>query len=410
MNISHEDQTVCRCFSYRISELLPKWTTVHLPIRIYKYGSEPVYLNSFYLRDGAGTNYVLASADRIEDYRGSCVEPVSEGISRPGTEITLTKGYGSHYYFYSRNIPRTAENLEFTFQVSYSIPYAVTGTPVAGSSKVFIPLTDPGTSAEAPAVMLGVPDKSRLYENRSAAAGNIALAVNDVNRIAGDNDRTGYYMELLFRNISGKMLDLNVSSGFSFAVVDDYGVAVPAELAMNRGYNSALAPDETQMYLLRCTMEQKSVRLKNLYLRVRMKDRIGELFIRIPFKESMLITPEPTPEVREYLYRTPAPVVFPTAGTLEAGRTPDPCINTLPPILKPGDSGAVTYTPPVANRLRTKPGFGGSIAGMMPPGSTFYVMDGPVCMDGLYWYYVSFRGSYGWTAESDEGLYWLEKR
>ena len=47
---------------------------------------------------------------------------------------------------------------------------------------------------------------------------------------------------------------------------------------------------------------------------------------------------------------------------------------------------------------------------MMPPGSTFYVMDGPVCADGLYWYYVSCGGSYGWTAESDEGVYWLEKR
>ena len=78
------------------------------------YGDEPVELNSFYLRDGAGTNYVLTASDRIEDYRGRCVEPVSEGISRPGMEITLNKGYGSHYYFYSRNIPGTAENLEFT--------------------------------------------------------------------------------------------------------------------------------------------------------------------------------------------------------------------------------------------------------------------------------------------------------
>ena len=374
------------------------------------YGNEPVELNSFYLRDGAGTNYALTSADRIEDYRGSCVEPVSEGISRPGMEVTLTKGYGSHYYFYSRNIPRTAENLEFTFQVGYSIPYEVTGTPVAGSSKVFIPLGEPGTSAEAPAVMLGVPDKNRLYENRTAAAGNIAVAVNDVNRIAGDNDRTGYYMEMLFKNISGKMLDMNVSTEFSFAVVDDYGVAMPAELAMNRGYNSALAPDETQMYLLRWTMEQRSVRLRNLYLRVRMKSRTGELFIRIPFKESMIITPEPTVEVPEYLYRTPVPVTFPTADTSKPTGKPDPCANTLPPILKPGDSAAVTYTPPVANRLRTKPGFGGSVSGMMPPGSTFYVMDGPVCADGLYWYYVSYSGSYGWTAESDEGVYWLEKR
>ena len=373
------------------------------------YGNEPVELNSFYLRDGGGANYVLTASDRIEDYRGRCVEPVSEGISRPGTEITLTKGYGSHYYFYSRNIPRTAENLEFTFQAGYSIPYAVTGTPTAGSSKVFIPLTDPGTFTEAPSVMLGVPEKSRLFENRTASAGNVAIAVNDVNRIAGDNDRTGYYMEMLFKNISARMLDLNVSTEFSFAVVDDYGVAMPAELAMNRGYNAAIAPEETQKYYLRWTMEQKSVRLRNMYLRVRQKEKSGEIFLRIPFKQSMLIDPAPTPEIIEYLYRTPVPqIIYPevTPSPSKSGK----CINTLPPRLKPGDSAAVTYTPPVANRLRNKPGFSGGVIGMLNPGTVFYVMDGPVCADSLYWYYVSFSGSYGWTAESDEGQYWLEKR
>ena len=383
--------------------------TVAVEFLARHYGSTPVILTSFYLRDAAGTNYMLTASDRIEDYRGRCVEPVSEGISRAGNDITLTQGYGSHYYFYSRNIPRTAENLEFTFQVSYSIPYEVTGTPVAGSSKVFIPLTNPGTSAEAPAVMLGVPEKSRLFENRSASVGNIAVAISDVNRIAGDNDRTGYYMELLFRNISGRMLDLNVSSEFSFSVVDDYGVALPAELAMNRGYNSAIAPDETQKYYLRWTMEQKSVRLRNLYLRVREKDKSGEIFILIPFKQSMLIEPTAVPETVEYLYRTPVPEVSlpeKTPAAQGSGR----CVNTLPPILKPGDSAAVTYTPPVANRLRNKPGLSGGVIGMLNPGSVFYVMDGPVCADGLYWYYVSFGGSYGWTAESDEGLYWLEKR
>lgn len=360
------------------------------------YGNEPVNLNSFYLRDASGTNYVLSASDRIEDYRGRCVEPVSEGISRPGMEITLTKGYGSHYYFYSRNIPRTAENLEFTFQVSYSIPYVVTGTPTAGSSKVFIPLGDPGTYSEAPSVMLGVPEKNRLFENRTASVGNIAVAVNDVNRIAGDNDRTGYYMEMLFKNISGKMLDMNVSTEFSFAVVDDYGVAMPAELAMNRGYNTAIAPEETQKYYLKWTMEQKSVRLRNLYLRVREKDKSGEIFIRIPFKQSMLIEPAPTPETVEYLYRTPVPEVSNTE-TMPPVSKSSKCVNTLPPILKPGDNAAVTYTPPVANRLRNKPCLSGGVIGMLNPGSVFYVMDGPVCADNLYWYYRvfgNFRGYY----------------
>ncbi|MBQ6342240.1 MAG: hypothetical protein IJI41_03850 [Anaerolineaceae bacterium] len=383
--------------------------TVVIEFLARHYGDEPVELSSFYLKDGSGRNYILSSSDRIEDYRGECVDPVSEGISRPGTEISLTRGYGSHYYFYSRNIPRAAENLEFTFQVGYKIPYEVTGTPAAGSSKVFIPLEKPGTVSDPPSIMLGAPVKNGVSEDRTALAGNVAVAVNDVNRIEGDNDRTGYYMELLFKNVSGRLLDLNVSSEFSFAVVDDYGVALPAALSMNRGYNASVAPDETQKYYLQWSMEQKSVILKNLYLRISRKNYSGEVFIRIPFKESMLITPTAIPNVPEYLNRTPVPE--PSASAAAPSPTERVrCINTLPPILKPGDNAAVTYTPPVANRLRSKPGFSGGVIGMMNPGSVFYVMDGPVCADDLYWYYVSYNGTYGWTAESDEGRYWLERR
>ncbi|MBR6088399.1 MAG: SH3 domain-containing protein, partial [Anaerolineaceae bacterium] len=145
------------------------------------------------------------------------------------------------------------------------------------------------------------------------------------------------------------------------------------------------------------------------YLRVREKDKSGEIFIRIPFKQSMLIEPAPTPETVEYLYRTPVPEVGNPETTPSVSKS-SKCVNTLPPILKPGDNAAVTYTPPVANRLRNKPGLSGGVIGMLNPGSVFYVMDGPVCADNLYWYYISFNGSYGWTAESDEGQYWLEKR
>lgn len=372
-------------------------------------GDEPVELTNFFLRDATGTNYRLTAAATVEDYRGKCTERLSEGISRPAAEITLSKGYGSHLYFYSRNIPRSAESLEFTFQVSYSIPYPVTGTPVAGASKIFIPLGEPGTTAEPPEIMLGSPDDSSLSVSRTAAIGNVAFAVNDVNRIAGDNDRTLYYLEMLYKNISGRILDMDISSAFSFAVVDDYGVALPAELAMNSGYNASLAPEEAQKYYLRWTMEQKSVRLRNFYLRIRANGQDRDVFIQIPFKESMLDVPAETPAAAEYLFRTPVPEtqmapVTPTASV--KGN----CVNTLPPRLKPGDTAAVTYTPPVANRLRKQPGYSGAVTGMMNPGSTFYIMDGPVCTDGLYWYFVSYSGTLGWTAESDEGKYWLEKR
>ena len=372
------------------------------------YGEEPAELSNFFLRDANGTNYRLTASTSVEDYRRKCAERLSEGISRPAAELTITKGYGVHFYFYSRNIPRSAAGLEFTFQVSYSIPYPVTGTPVAGASKIFIPLGKPGTAAEPPKVMLGAPDSSSLSVTRTASSGNTAFAVNDVNRIAGDNDRTLYYMEMLYKNISGRMLDMDISSAFSFAVVDDYGVAMPAELAMNSGYNASLAPGETQKYYLRWSMEQGSVRLRNFYLRIRPNGQDREFFIQIPFKESMLDGPSVTPTAAEYLFRTPVPNIQ-TTEPVPTAAVPEKCINTLPPRLKPGDTAAVTYTPPVANRLRRQPGYTGTVTGLMNPGSIFYVMDGPVCADGLYWYYVSCNGILGWTAESDEGKYWLEK-
>ena len=374
-----------------------------------QYGDEPVRISNFYLRDVSGRNYTLTPSARIGDYRGTCGEPLSEGMDRPNSEITLEKGYGSHIYLYSREIPLSAEGLEFTFQAAYSIPYPVTGTPEAGSSKIFIPLPEPGTYAEPPESLLGVPDKSRLSDDRTAVSGSIAFAVNDAYRIAGDNDRTGFYLELLCRNISGQMMDLDFNGAFKFAVVDDYGVAISAEPSLNMGYNSSFAPDEIQKYLIVWTMEQPSVRLRNFYLRIRDdKENRPDVFIRIPFKESML-TPTETPAAVP-TETAPAPVseITPTASATPAGVTP--CGRALSPILQPGDTAAVTYTPPVANRFRKDPGFSGTVIGMLEPGSVFRVMDGPVCADGLYWYRVNYNGINGWTAESDDGQYWLEKR
>lgn len=396
------------CVPLDQSELNEPEKTVIVEFFARNFGNETVELSGFYLRDSSGRNYSMSAGTSVENYRGKCTEPVSEGISRPAAEFSIAKGYGSHFYFYSRNVPRTAEGLEFSFLIGYSILYPAAGTVTTGSSKVFIPLESPGTFTEPPAVMLGVPDAASFSDGRTAISGSIALAVNDVNRIAGDNDRTLYYLEMLFKNISGKMIDANVSTAFDFAVVDDYGVAMPAETAMNSGYNASFAPEETQKYYLRWTMEQRSAELRNLYLRIRQKEQ-PDVFIRIPFKQSMLVEHAETPTAAVYLYRTPVPQPH-EAETPVPASVKNSCVNTLPPLLKPGDTAGVTYTPPVANRLRKQPGLSGGISGLLNPGSVFYVMDGPVCADGLYWYYVSFNGTYGWTAESGEGLYWLEKR
>ena len=371
------------------------------------FGNEPVVISDFYLRDALGTNYELTPAYSVGSYNGICGESLSQGIAPPDMEIILEKGYGSHMYFYSREIPASAEGFEFTFLAAFSIPYPVTGTPEAASSKIFIPLSDPGEEAEPPAALLGVPDRNRLSEDRTGTIGSVAFGIDDAFRIAGDNDSTGFCLELLCMNISERIMDFDFAGAFDFAVVDDYGVAIAAEPSLNMGYNRTFAPDEIQKYRIVWSMEQASARMRNLYLRISSEENGQDLFIRIPFKESMLTDPAESPSSAEFLYRTPVP----EKGTPDEEPADDieQCVNTLPPILHPGDAAGVTYTPPVANRLRKTPGFSGEIIGMMNPGSRFYVMDGPVCADELYWYYVSFSGKYGWTAESDAGQYWLKK-
>ncbi|MBQ6519337.1 MAG: hypothetical protein IJI14_11500 [Anaerolineaceae bacterium] len=376
------------------------------------YGLDPVTLSNFYLRDSVGTNYQMRAATSLETRENICMEPLSLNLNETSDSFKLQTGYGNHQYFYSAAVPASADDLEFTFQISYSIPYTVTGESTDGSSKAYVKLQNPGYFAEPADYLLGPPSRMNLSTDRTIRIDDIAFAIYDIHRVAGDNAKNDYYLEILFQNVSDNMLKVNFNNDFAFSVIDNYGVPISATLSsMNTGYNSSLAPQETQKYYISWSMEQKSVKQKYMYLRIDRKTADLYYFIQIPFKDSLIVQPTPTPVIEEYLYRTPVPgsnnsqtiVRKPTA-------TPVQCVNTLPPRLKPGDTAAVTYTPPVANRLRKDPGYKGSIITTISPGRTFYVMDGPVCADNLYWYYVNFNGRYGWTAESDEGQYWLEKK
>lgn len=63
------------------------------------------------------------------------------------------------------------------------------------------------------------------------------------------------------------------------------------------------------------------------------------------------------------------------------------------------------------NVLRNMPGTGASssVIGQIPGGGVFTVFDGPQCgNDGRYWWYVSYNGTLGWTAEGEGGTYWVE--
>lgn len=80
-----------------------------------------------------------------------------------------------------------------------------------------------------------------------------------------------------------------------------------------------------------------------------------------------------------------------------------------PPAMATEHLGRVLPSPPIENRLRRDPGLNGAIIDTIEPGGEFFVMDGPVCEDGIYWWYVeSFNGKQGWTAEGNGEIYYTE--
>lgn len=77
----------------------------------------------------------------------------------------------------------------------------------------------------------------------------------------------------------------------------------------------------------------------------------------------------------------------------------------LSPRLYPGISATVTAGEP--NTLRAVPDLQGERIGNLPGLTTFTVLQGPVCNDGIHWYQVIADGEIGWTAEGQHGTYWL---
>lgn len=61
-----------------------------------------------------------------------------------------------------------------------------------------------------------------------------------------------------------------------------------------------------------------------------------------------------------------------------------------------------------ANNLRSEPGMAGENTGSIPGGSSIEILEGPVCADGLVWWYVEGMDEQrGWTAEGANNKYWL---
>ncbi len=87
----------------------------------------------------------------------------------------------------------------------------------------------------------------------------------------------------------------------------------------------------------------------------------------------------------------------------------DACLNSLPPRLVIGETGRV-IDEGVPQRVRIAPSMGAEIIATLNPGAEYTVMDGPLCGqgNGLMWWRIAWDEGDGWTAESQDGEYFLE--
>lgn len=84
-----------------------------------------------------------------------------------------------------------------------------------------------------------------------------------------------------------------------------------------------------------------------------------------------------------------------------------PCPDAATSRLKVGDIAYVTKDPPLPNRIRKEPNREAEILGLINPGGSMDVIDGPACSDGWVWWKVKNAEYEGWTAEGDPETYWL---
>ncbi len=102
---------------------------------------------------------------------------------------------------------------------------------------------------------------------------------------------------------------------------------------------------------------------------------------------------------------TPAPLPSVTPAT----RIWLPCSDSYPSRLHVGDRAYVSYQPPLANRVRSNPNLGADIIGLIQPGESMKIINGPACANQWVWWYVQAHNEdlNGWTAEGDGENYWL---
>lgn len=85
------------------------------------------------------------------------------------------------------------------------------------------------------------------------------------------------------------------------------------------------------------------------------------------------------------------------------------CNASLPSRLQIGEYAYVATDPPLKQRVRDDAKTSSTILGLIPPGYSMKVMEGPICAEGWAWWKVQAIEDpklIGWTSEGDD-IYWL---
>ena len=180
-------------------------------------------------------------------------------------------------------------------------------------------------------------------------------------------------------------------------------------MGIGSGYRS---DDSSQTFLV--NGRQYLVNGRKLYL-----ESTGELdseFYMFNLKNGFRITwiSGPPKGMAMDAYSEQLDVLKKVLSTLTWTRIPDltipgtTCAGNYPRLL-PGVWAQVAPGDP--NRVRSEPSKTAEIIGQLYPGTTAFVIEGPVCADGLVYWKVehsTITGGAGWTAEGDGKEYWLE--
>jgi len=102
-----------------------------------------------------------------------------------------------------------------------------------------------------------------------------------------------------------------------------------------------------------------------------------------------------------------------SSGVIESTNEPegiwDPCPGYHVSQLHVGDYAIVNVESDLPNRVRSAPNRESQVLGVIAPGETMFILDGPECANGWVWWYVSAEDQQlqGWTSEGDHFEYWV---